>query len=108
MSSDTEQTLCGYALSRHSDCARNCCAQFPMWGYESPRRFRLAPSPDAGGADVLAQAQTGTVRLRHSRLPILQRIDLGLQKVQALILCPTRELAIQVAQATHMYGRHMG
>src|SRR5687768_13445781 len=48
------------------------------------------------GRDVIAQAQTGTGKTLAFLLPILERVDVGNQAVQALILTPTRELAIQI------------
>ncbi len=47
--------------------------------------------------DVVGQAQTGTGKTAAFMLPILQRIDPEMRDVQALVLCPTRELALQVA-----------
>jgi ATP-dependent RNA helicase DeaD len=58
------------------------------------------------GADVIAQAQTGSGKTAAFGFPIIEQIDPRNRKVQALILCPTRELAIQVAEALHKYGRH--
>jgi ATP-dependent RNA helicase DeaD len=57
------------------------------------------------GRDVLGQAQTGTGKTAAFGLPLLQRVDPARRGVQALVLTPTRELAIQVAEALHVYGR---
>src|SRR5688572_6822156 len=54
------------------------------------------------GRDVIAQAQTGTGKTAAFALPILQRLSLGSSATQALILAPTRELAIQVAEQCEM------
>jgi len=76
-------------------------------GYEEPTPIQLATIPVLiGGRDVIAQAQTGSGKTAAFGLPIIERIDPKLRRVQALILCPTRELAIQVSEALHKYGRH--
>ncbi|MFC1910860.1 DEAD/DEAH box helicase [Chloroflexota bacterium] len=56
------------------------------------------------GQDVIGQAQTGTGKTAAFVLPILQKLDQGKRGIQALILAPTRELAMQVAQAAYEYG----
>jgi ATP-dependent RNA helicase DeaD len=59
------------------------------------------------GRDVIAQAQTGTGKTAAFALPILQRLSLKSQATQALILAPTRELAIQVAEQFEALSAHM-
>jgi ATP-dependent RNA helicase DeaD len=59
------------------------------------------------GRDVIAQAQTGTGKTAAFALPTLQKLDPDRTGIQALVLAPTRELAMQVAQATREYGRHL-
>src|ERR1700722_15282901 len=56
------------------------------------------------GRDVLGQAQTGTGKTAAFALPLLQRIDLARKVPQVLVLTPTRELAIQVAEAFERYA----
>ena len=56
---------------------------------------------------MIAQAQTGTGKTAAFALPLLQRLDPDSRLVQALVLAPTRELAVQVAAATHALGRHL-
>jgi ATP-dependent RNA helicase DeaD len=51
-----------------------------------------------GGKDVIGQAQTGTGKTLAFGLPVLDKIHAGIKKTQAVVLCPTRELAIQVAE----------
>src|SRR6187401_407800 len=51
-----------------------------------------------GGKDIIGQAQTGTGKTASFGIPIIEGIDDHLKKVQALVLCPTRELAIQVSE----------
>lgn len=58
------------------------------------------------GQDVIGQAQTGTGKTAAFALPLLQNLDPDLDMVQALILAPTRELALQVTQAIEDYARY--
>lgn len=58
------------------------------------------------GRDVIGQAQTGTGKTAAFGIPILEMIDPGNSRVQAIILCPTRELAIQVAEEFGKLGKH--
>lgn len=60
------------------------------------------------GRDLIGQAQTGTGKTAAFALPLLQGIDLKSQKVQGLILTPTREIALQVTEAIQTYSKHMG
>jgi ATP-dependent RNA helicase DeaD len=60
------------------------------------------------GRDVLAKAQTGTGKTAAFALPILQGLDVRDPGVQAIVLAPTRELAIQVAEATQQLAQHLG
>ena len=77
-------------------------------GYESPSPIQAATIPPLlEGRDVLGQAQTGTGKTAAFALPILSRIQTRAGKPQALVLAPTRELAIQVAEAFHRYAAHM-
>ena len=69
-------------------------------GYESPTPIQAATIPLLlANRDVLGQAQTGTGKTAAFALPILSRIDIKQSAPQALVLAPTRELAIQVAEA---------
>jgi ATP-dependent RNA helicase DeaD len=77
-------------------------------GYESPSPIQAATIPPLlDGKDVLGQAQTGTGKTAAFALPILSKLDLRQKTPQALVLCPTRELAIQVAEAFQKYAAHM-
>jgi ATP-dependent RNA helicase DeaD len=77
-------------------------------GYESPSPIQAATIPPLlEGRDVLGQAQTGTGKTAAFALPILSRIDARPGKPQALVLAPTRELAIQVAEAFQRYAAHI-
>lgn len=74
-------------------------------GYESPSPIQAATIPAMlEGRDVLGQAQTGTGKTAAFALPVLSNIDLQQIKPQALVLAPTRELAIQVAEAFQSYS----
>jgi ATP-dependent RNA helicase DeaD len=74
-------------------------------GYETPSPIQAATIPALlAGRDVLGQAQTGTGKTAAFALPILSNIDLAKTKPQALVLAPTRELAIQVAEAFQRYA----
>jgi ATP-dependent RNA helicase DeaD len=74
-------------------------------GYEAPTPIQASVIPLLlDGRDVIGQAQTGTGKTAAFALPILDRLDPARREVQALVLTPTRELAIQVAEAVHAYG----
>jgi ATP-dependent RNA helicase DeaD len=77
-------------------------------GYESPSPIQAATIPLLlANRDVLGQAQTGTGKTAAFALPILARIDIRQSAPQALVLAPTRELAIQVAEAFQRYATHI-
>jgi len=77
-------------------------------GYETPSPIQAQVIPHMlQGKDVLGQAQTGTGKTAAFALPILSRIDLRQKDPQVLVLAPTRELAIQVAEAFQRYAAHL-
>jgi ATP-dependent RNA helicase DeaD len=77
-------------------------------GYETPSPIQAATIPPLrAGRDLLGQAQTGTGKTAAFALPILARLDLAKTRPQALVLAPTRELAIQVAEAFQRYAAHL-
>lgn len=77
-------------------------------GYEAPSPIQAATIPLLlNNSDVLGQAQTGTGKTAAFALPILARIDIKQTTPQALVLAPTRELAIQVAEAFQRYATHI-
>ncbi|GAB3732035.1 DEAD/DEAH box helicase [Luteimonas pelagia] len=77
-------------------------------GYESPSPIQAATIPALlGGRDVLGQAQTGTGKTAAFALPVLSMLDATAAGPQALVLAPTRELAIQVAEAFQTYAARM-
>lgn len=74
-------------------------------GYETPSPIQAESIPHLlDGKDILGMAQTGTGKTAAFALPLLTNIDPKLNKTQALILAPTRELAIQVAEAFQSYA----
>jgi ATP-dependent RNA helicase DeaD len=78
-------------------------------GYEEPTPIqRESIPPIIEGRDLLGQAATGTGKTAAFALPVLQRITLGGTDPSALVLVPTRELAMQVSEAIHRYGRELG
>jgi ATP-dependent RNA helicase DeaD len=77
-------------------------------GYESPSPIQAATIPTLmDKRDVLGQAQTGTGKTAAFALPILARLDIRQSAPQALVLAPTRELAIQVAEAFQRYATYI-
>jgi ATP-dependent RNA helicase DeaD len=77
-------------------------------GYESPSSIQSATIPPLlEGRDVVGLAQTGTGKTAAFAVPILSRIDLSAKGPQALVLAPTRELALQVSEAFGRYAAHL-
>src|SRR6476620_2551810 len=77
-------------------------------GYESPSAIQAATIPPMmAGSDVVGLAQTGTGKTAAFAIPILSKIDTSSRTTQALVLAPTRELALQVAEAFSRYGAHL-
>ena len=77
-------------------------------GYETPSPIQAQTIPLLlEGKDVLGQAQTGTGKTAAFALPLLSRLDLKQKDPQVLVLAPTRELAIQVAEAFQKYASQM-
>ena len=77
-------------------------------GYESPTPIQQRTIPIVlSGRDLIGQAQTGTGKTAAFALPLLSKLDVNDARCQALILAPTRELAIQVAEACQTYASKM-
>lgn len=77
-------------------------------GYETPSAIQAATIPTLlAGRDVVGLAQTGTGKTAAFALPILDRLDLAQKTPQALVLAPTRELALQVCEAFEKYASHL-
>ena len=77
-------------------------------GYETPSAIQTATIPHLlAGRDVVGLAQTGTGKTAAFALPILSRLDVSQKSPQALVLSPTRELALQVCEAFEQYASQM-
>ncbi|HET8561770.1 MAG TPA: DEAD/DEAH box helicase [Marmoricola sp.] len=77
-------------------------------GYETPSPIQAeAIPPLLAGRHVVGLAQTGTGKTAAFALPILSRIDVARKQPQALVLAPTRELALQVSEAFERYAAHV-
>lgn len=78
-------------------------------GYESPMPVQEEVIPFLLGEDndVIALAQTGTGKTAAFGLPILQKIDIAKYQPQALVLCPTRELCLQIADDLTEYSKYL-
>ena len=77
-------------------------------GYETPSAIQAATIPALlDGSDVVGLAQTGTGKTAAFAIPILSKIDTDSKATQALVLAPTRELALQVAEAFGRYGARL-
>src|ERR1700709_1547627 len=77
-------------------------------GYETPSAIQAATIPTLlEGRDVVGLAQTGTGKTAAFALPILARLDVSQKQPQALVLSPTRELALQVCEAFEQYASHL-
>ncbi len=78
-------------------------------GFEEATPIQTETIPLAKeGYDVIGQAQTGTGKTTAFGIPMIERIDAKLRKVQGLVVAPTRELAIQVAEEINRIARFMG
>ena len=91
--------------------APELCRALSGLGYEEPTPIqRAAIPPLLAGRDLVGQAATGTGKTAAFALPVLQRIlgRSGRAGLLALVLVPTRELAMQVSEAMHSYGHEMG
>ena len=77
-------------------------------GFEeaSPIQAKAIPAM-ISGIDLIGQAQTGTGKTAAFGIPIMEKVDPKLKKLQAIVLCPTRELAIQVADEIRNLSRYM-
>ncbi|RWR15889.1 DEAD/DEAH box helicase, partial [Microbacterium enclense] len=77
-------------------------------GYETPSAIQAATIPVLlQGRDVVGLAQTGTGKTAAFALPVLSQMETGHKNPQALVLAPTRELALQVCEAFEKYAAHI-
>ncbi|MGY3128944.1 ATP-dependent RNA helicase DeaD [Agrococcus sp. UYP33] len=78
-------------------------------GYETPSAIQAETIPPLlGGRDLIGLASTGTGKTAAFALPVLAAIDVARRSPQALVLTPTRELAVQVCEAFERYAAHLG
>ncbi len=77
------------------------------YGYKEPTPIQVKTIPFImEGKDVIGQSQTGTGKTASFGLPLIESIDVSLNKVQAIILCPTRELATQVTGELRKFTKY--
>jgi ATP-dependent RNA helicase DeaD len=78
-------------------------------GFERPSPIQAMAIPVAlAGKDVIGLSETGSGKTAAFALPVLQTIDVSRRETQALIVCPTRELAVQVCEQVHILGAGFG
>lgn len=86
----------------------NILSALSQLGFESATAIQAQTIPPLlAGRDVLGEAQTGTGKTAAFSLPALAAIDVSIRKPQLLVLAPTRELAIQVAEAIESFSQHI-
>jgi ATP-dependent RNA helicase DeaD len=95
-------------LSVHDlTCANETTRALIEMGFETMTPIQTQAIPKAiEGVDLVGQAQTGTGKTAAFGIPIFERIDASVKDTQALILCPTRELAVQVSEALNTIGKY--
>ena len=108
--SDDSQPLPGGAVSfADLNLRPELQRQLDALGYEEPTPIQREAIPQLlAGRDLLGQAATGTGKTAAFALPLLELLGQGTRRPYALILVPTRELAMQVSEAVHRYGRELG
>ena len=78
-------------------------------GFEHPSPIQEESIPIAlTGRDILARAKNGTGKTAAFVIPALEKVNVKIEKIQALLLVPTRELALQTSQVCKTLGKHMG
>lgn len=88
--------------------SKNVLESLEIIGYETPSPIQATIIPHVlNKRDVIGQAQTGTGKTAAFALPLLSQIDIRRSETQVLVLAPTRELAIQVAEAFQRYASHI-
>lgn len=108
MSSSTGTEIAGTLSFKELALSEPVLSALADVGYETPSPIQAATIPHLlAGRDVLGQAQTGTGKTAAFALPILSKMDMARGGPNALVLVPTRELAIQVAEAFTRYASRM-
>jgi ATP-dependent RNA helicase DeaD len=88
------------------DLSRQILKAISVVGFEEPTQIQREAIPIMlSGRDLIAQAQTGTGKTAAFALPIIQQLKTDTKRPQALVVAPTRELAVQVAETFHQLGR---
>jgi ATP-dependent RNA helicase DeaD len=106
MSSDPQPKTNDASAFAALGLSRGSVANLARLGYVEPTTIQAQSIPRLlAGDDLIGQAQTGTGKTAAFALPLLERISLAAPGVQALILTPTRELALQVSEALGGYSR---
>src|SRR6266481_1750357 len=91
------------------DLSAQTLASLEAMGYKAPTDVQTETIPRAiTGRDLVVQSRTGTGKTAAFGIPIVERVDTAREEVQAVVLAPTRELAIQVAQEVAEIGRGKG
>ena len=107
MSTDTAATAAPDLTFADLGLGESVLRAVKAMGYETPSEIQAATIPPLlAGSDVIGLAQTGTGKTAAFALPILDRLTPGRKKPQALVLAPTRELALQVCEAFEQYANH--
>ncbi|NIJ53675.1 DEAD/DEAH box helicase [Dyadobacter arcticus] len=102
MTTETFETFSELGLSE------NILKALTEMGFEKPSPIQAQGIPVVmQGADVIGQAQTGTGKTAAFGIPVLEKIDITSNSVQALVLCPTRELAVQVSEEIGRLAKYM-
>lgn len=102
MTTETLETFAELGLSE------NILKALTEMGFEKPSPIQAQGIPAVmQGSDVIGQAQTGTGKTAAFGIPVLERIDTSSNAVQALVLCPTRELAVQVSEEIGRLAKYM-
>jgi Superfamily II DNA and RNA helicases len=90
------------------NCSREILRAVEDMGFEETTPIQAMAIPVAfAGKDLVGQAQTGTGKTAAFAIPMLEKIDLSSKNVQALVLCPTRELAVQISEEVNRIGKYM-
>lgn len=90
------------------NCSREILRAVEDMGFEETTPIQAMAIPVAfAGKDLVGQAQTGTGKTAAFAIPMLEKIDLSSKNVQALVLCPTRELAVQISEEVNRIAKYM-
>ncbi len=90
------------------NCSKEILKAVEDMGFEEATPIQTMAIPVAfSGRDLVGQAQTGTGKTAAFAIPMLEKIDLANKNVQALVLCPTRELAVQISEEVNRIGKYL-